>query len=89
MKKLLIVLLMFSVVSCAKESKMGINPIVETQVCTVDQLENGDTVVSCPDGVQITIPPQVINTVTNTITEVPVIVEIPTGKYCKNKKGDK
>jgi len=89
MKKLLILLLMFSITSCAKKVKMGTNIVVETQVCTVDQLENGDTVVSCPDGVQITIPPQVINTVTNTITEVPVIVEIPTGKYCKNKKGDK
>lgn len=48
---------------------------IVVQNCTVVPMPDGFTLINCPDGSKISVPPQVIiNTET---VEVPVIIEVP------------
>ena len=76
----LLLFIMFTI-GCGEKEKTHVK--FETSFCSVSTSGQGDTIVSCPDGTEVIIPPQVIES--ETVVQVPVIVNIPVHLYCKKK----
>jgi hypothetical protein len=72
MNKLLITLTLTILITGCENAEMR----TTTQGCTATVSPESNIVVTCPDGTNLTLPPQTI-TITETV-EVPVIIEVPT-----------
>jgi hypothetical protein len=81
MKKILLACIFLA--GCAR----GNNTIIETEFCTVSKVAS-DAVISCPDGTELILPPNIIRE--EIITEVPITIFVPKkcGKEHDKDKGD-
>ena len=78
MKKLIIMALFL--VGCEKN-----NNNTTVQYCSVSKLENY-ALIKCPDGSEITVPPEIISEVIEVTREVPVVIDVNIEHKCKGHK---
>lgn len=79
MKTLLIIIALTTILACQKKVEMQTRG---GQDCTAQISQYNEIIVTCPDGTELILPPEV-NTVTE-IVEVPVYVNVPS--ECKKPK---
>lgn len=77
----LLTIFLLNCVGCGEKT----DTTVVTQFCTVVK-NDADAVITCPDGSTVTLPPQIINEMIETIIEVPVIIYVPRCEANNNSK---